>query len=52
MRGLVEHAGVDGRSHQIVGGCDGVNVPSEVKVELQINNDIESAAIKAAQFPP
>lgn len=44
LRGLVEHAGVDGRSHQIVSSCDGVNVPSEMKVELQINKDIESAA--------
>lgn len=33
--GLVEHASVDGCSHQIVGGCDCVNVTSEMKVELK-----------------
>lgn len=35
LGGLVEHTSVDGCSHQIVGGCDGVNVTSEMKVELK-----------------
>lgn len=35
LRGLVEHAGVDGCSHQVVGSCDGVNVTSQMEVELQ-----------------
>lgn len=35
LRGLVEHASIDGRSHQVVGSCDGVNVTSEMEVKLQ-----------------
>lgn len=33
--GLVEHTGVDGCCHQVIGRCDGVNVPSQMKVELE-----------------
>ena len=36
--GLVEHASVDGSSHQVVGGRDGVNVASEMEVELKRTN--------------
>lgn len=34
MRGLVENTGVDGCRHQVIGRCDGVNVPSQMEVEL------------------
>lgn len=30
----MEHASVDGRSHQVVGSSDGVNVTGEMEVEL------------------
>lgn len=33
--GLVENTGVDGCRHQVIGRCDGVNVPSQMKVELE-----------------
>lgn len=33
--GLMEHAGVDGCSHQVVGGSDGVNVTGEMEVKLK-----------------
>lgn len=32
--GLMEHARIDGSSHQVVGCCDGVNVTSKMEVEL------------------
>ena len=35
LRVLVEDAGVDGCSHQVVGGGDGVDVPGEMEVELR-----------------
>ena len=35
MRGLVQHTGVDGGGHQVVGGGDGVDVPGQVEVELR-----------------
>lgn len=33
--GLVENTGVDGRRHQVIGRRDGVNIPSQVEVELE-----------------
>lgn len=33
--GFVEHAGINGRSHQVVGSGDGVNVTGEMEVELR-----------------
>lgn len=35
LGGLVEHAGVYGSRHQVVGSRDGVDVPSEMEVELE-----------------
>lgn len=35
LGGLVEHAGVDGRSHQVVGSRDGMDVTGEMEVELE-----------------
>lgn len=37
---LVEHAGLDGSSQQVVGSSDGVDVTSQVKVELVHRNDL------------
>lgn len=37
---LVEHAGLDGSSQQVVGGSDGVDITSQVKVELIHRNDL------------
>lgn len=31
----MENAGVDGCCHQVIGCCDGVNVPSQMEVELK-----------------
>lgn len=35
LRRLVEHPGVDGCSHQVIGCCDGMNVTSQMEVELK-----------------
>ena len=34
LRGLVEHARIDGGSQQVVGGADGMDIAREVEVEL------------------
>ena len=39
LRGLVEHPGVDGRRHQVVGRGDGVNVPRKMEVKLMGEGD-------------
>ena len=35
LGGFVEHAGVNGCHHQVVGSCDGMDIASEVEVELE-----------------
>lgn len=31
----MEHAGIDGCRHQVIGCCDGVDVTSQMQVKLQ-----------------
>lgn len=33
--GLMEHPGIDGCCHQVIGCCDGMNVTSQMEVELK-----------------
>ena len=49
---FVEHARVDRRGQQIVGGGDGVDVARQVEVELLHRNDLAVAAARRAALDP
>ena len=48
LRGLVEHARINGRGKKVVGGCDGVYVASAVKVHVLHGHDLRVPAARRA----
>lgn len=46
LRRLVEHAGIDGRRHQVVGCCDGVDVTRQMQVELKKKKKEKNKALE------
>lgn len=52
LRVLVEDAGVDGGSEEVVGGRDGVDVTCEVQIHVAHGHDLRVAAPGSAALNP
>lgn len=38
----MKHPGVDGRRHQVIGCCDGMNVTRQVEVKLETQKKVKA----------